>query len=131
MVQKVATGGISVDGQTFVTDRPRPAPNVSTSGLYLALGVANTDPGGVTIPTGASRVVLWFEASTSDPTMVGGRVGFNASAAAVSSITNTDALLAYHPALPVEYHIPSDATRIHLASPTANAVVRGAWLFPE
>ncbi len=112
-----------------VAEQNRYAPNVTTSGLYVALGAANTDPGGVAIPSGAKSLIVWFETSTSDVTMIRGRVGFNASVTAVGSITGTDALLAYSPATPVEYPVPSTATHVHVACSTASAVVRGGWLF--
>lgn len=105
------------------------ANSVTAGGLYLALTTANTDPGGQAIPTGAKALVVWFETSASDATMIRGRVGFNASAIAVAALTGTDVKLAYSPPMPVQYAVPSTATHVHLASSTLNAVVRGAWLF--
>lgn len=105
------------------------APNTTASGLYQALANANTDPGGIAIPDGAVSVVIFFETSTSDPTLIRGRVGFNASATAVSSITGTDTILGYQPPVPVEYRIPADATHLHVACATAGAVCRGMWLY--
>jgi hypothetical protein len=105
------------------------ANSVTAGGLYLALTSANTDPGGQAVPTGAKALVVWFENPAASDAMVRGRIGFNASATAITAITGTDVKLAYSPPAPVQYAVPSTATHVHLASSTLNAVVRGAWLY--
>lgn len=105
------------------------APNVVNSGLYISIPSTNTDPGGFAIPAGAISVVVFFEVSSSDPTLTSGRVGFNASATAIGSLSATDTKLGYQPAAPVEYRIPAAATYIHAANAVAGAICRGMFLF--
>lgn len=104
-------------------------------GLYAVLTTANTDVV-VTVPAGAEGVVLWFETSESNPSVIGGRVALSPSNTVITPIVNTDAELGYHPPMPVEYAFPerrglagSTALYLHLANATELAVVRGYWLF--
>lgn len=133
MVQIVRSipGYMGSDKKTFIAAATKPSVGVTASGLYLSIPSANVDPGGVAIPAGATRVVVFFETSSGDATLTRGRVGFNASATAIGSLTGTDALLAYQPPVPVEYQIPSAATHLHLASLAAGVIARGSWLFGE
>lgn len=109
-------------------------PGVANSGVYVALGVANTDPGGVAIPSAGTAaapesVSIWFETSAADATLTRGRVGFNASATAIAGLTGTDLSLGYQRAETVTYPIRAGDTHLHVASPVASAVVRGAWRY--
>lgn len=100
----------------------------ATPGLYQAVATANTDTA-IPIPENAKSVLLWFETSVSDATVVRGRVAFATSNTAIATLTGTDALMGYHPVGAVEYQFPKTITHLHVAVFTNNNVVRGAWLF--
>lgn len=107
------------------------------AGLYRVMTAANTDYP-VLIPAKATSVVLWFEASATDPTMIRGRVGFDKDGTPIPNLTGTDTLLGYQPPVPVDYGLGQyvafglnkhSVTHLHLASNVAGAVVRGMWLY--
>lgn len=107
-------------------------------GIYQVCASANTDYV-ITVPDTALGCILWFETSAADSTTVRGRIGIDQASTAVTGITGTDTVLAYHPPMPVEYtfrgYSQGDATYtnrdnyLHVASSTAGAVVRGMWLY--
>lgn len=111
-------------------------------GIYQVCTTANTDYR-ITVPTGATGCVLWFETSASSATMLGGRIGIDQTDTEVTGLTNTGTALGYHPAMPVEYDFETRGTQtvgdtttnvgrdayLHVACATALAVVRGMWLF--
>ena len=108
----------------------------STPGLYQELTTANTDYPVAIVP-GAKSLILWFEASATDATVISGRVAFDKDDDVITGITGTDTVLGYHPPVPIEYSLAivgtydigrRRATHLHLASSTAGAVVRGMWL---
>lgn len=115
-------------------------PSGTAPGIYQALTTANL-PVAIPIPTGAIGVAwLRFETSSSDATPVAGRVVFRPSDTSVGTVNQTSTNMAY-----VDSRVASTfrfgkdyygtdskdtaATHMHVASNTANAVVRGAWLF--
>ena len=108
----------------------------TTPGIYQVCTNANTDYA-IAVPAGAVGCVLWFETSASDSTIIGGRIGIDQLATTVTGITGTDAVLGYHPAMPVEYDlsqaarqgIRQEAAYLHVACKTAGAVAKGSWLF--
>lgn len=119
-------------------DTTLPLIRSTTPGLYQVLTNANTDYP-VQVPGGAVGVILWFETSATDSTIIGGRIGIDQASDAVTGLTNTDANLGYQPAGVGQYAFhawqagaqtvnPAD-NWLHLACPTALAVVRGMWLF--
>lgn len=113
----------------YVAGAPTRTPRVGNApGLAVSLPSANTDPGGIAVPSGATSVVLWFATSSTDPTPTSGRVAFGASATALAGITGTDTVLGYQAPLAYEYAIPSDVTYLHVACALAGAVCRGQWL---
>lgn len=107
-------------------------------GIYQVCTSANTDYV-ITVPDTALGCILWFETSASDATMLRGRIGIDQSNTAVTGITGTDTVLAYHPPQAVEYSFlgysqggetyTNRDSYLHVASSTAGAVVRGAWLY--
>lgn len=105
-------------------------------GIYQVCTVANTDYR-IEVPFRATGLVIWFETSAADDTMLGGRIAFGDTDDEVASIANTDTKLGYHPALPVEYELTTRGSYaslrqdgfVHVACPTALAVARGYWLF--
>jgi hypothetical protein len=104
------------------------APKGSAPGLQQALTTANTDPGGITVPAGAVAVMVAFLASSAaDAARVKGRVLFNTSA---TPLTVTATNMGRQDSVPIVYGIPSSgATYLHVASPTASAVVDLTWYF--
>lgn len=112
-------------------------------GIYQVLTTANTDYV-LNAPNDATGLVIWFETSASNSTLVTGRIGLSEDNTAITGITGSGVKLGYHPAQPVEYNIekskragaavrtfttPYTVERyIHLACPTALAVARGYWL---
>ena len=111
----------------------------TTPGIYQVCTTANTDYT-IAIPATARGCIIWFEGSTSDETVIKGRVGFDESNTLVTGITGTDTALGYHPPMPVEYRIEARRANsttmewerdayLHVASGTAGAVVRGMWLY--
>jgi hypothetical protein len=108
----------------------------NTPGLYQVITTANTDYP-IAIPAGAKSVLIWFEQSATDSTMIGGRVGFDKDADPIPGITGTDTLLGYQPPLPVEYPLEVGSrvggifrqfvTHLHVTSRVAGSVVCGMW----
>jgi hypothetical protein len=118
-----------------------PLPHVDNSpGLYVALSATPNTDAPTAVPAGAKAVILWFETSAADATVIRGRVGIDDDGDVIASITSTDAKLGYHPPQAVEYNLGRQQVKtgstwgtapmyLHLASATASAVVRGMWLF--
>lgn len=106
-------------------------------GLYQLIADANTDYA-IAVPEGAQGCVIWFEASASDAAMVRGRVGIDQGSEPVTGLDDEDDLLGYHPPVPVQYNLrrwtagrPGRGGNdyLHVASPSAGAVMRGMWLY--
>jgi hypothetical protein len=118
-----------------------PLPHVDNSpGLYVALSATPNTDAPTAVPDGAKAVILWFETSSANSTVIRGRVAVDDDGDVVTGITGTDAKLGYHPPQAVEYDLNRRRVRsagvwgnapvyLHLASSTASAVVRGMWLF--
>lgn len=110
------------------------------TGLAQVCTVANTDyPVAIPVDDDGSRakgLIVWFEKSASDATVIAGRVAFGENATALTGITGSDTAMGYHPPQAVEYDtaIVGDfgdhnrlVTHVHLACATAGAVARGMW----
>lgn len=109
-------------------------------GVYQVCTNANVDYP-IVIPPRAVKLWLWFEASATDNTVVGGRVGFNQVGTPMAGLTGTDSILGYHPPLVVLYELPFERydretrmtvrseTHLHVACDKAGAILKGSWLF--
>jgi hypothetical protein len=108
-------------------------------GLYQVCTNANEDYV-IAVPEDARKVLIWFETSASNATRVGGRATISGSGSKIASVANTDAKMGYYPDQPVMLDVPRSAeqdnsgvltviTHLHVACPTALAVVRGTWFW--
>jgi len=96
-----------------------------TPGIRQTIATANQDTV-LAIPAGAVGVVLTFTASGA---FAEGRVAFAPNNTAIATLTGTDDLMGYQPAVPASYAIPAGMTHLHVAGLVASTTVSGSWLF--
>jgi hypothetical protein len=130
----VNVGALPAEATAIIAWAPRSATtgNAYVPGFYNVCDTANTEEF-VAIPTTPAKpmsLMIWFEASTSDETLKSGRIGFaDNSSDDPGTVNNSDVVLGYHPAIPMEYVIPSWATHVWVAAPTSGRVARGLWTY--
>jgi hypothetical protein len=133
-IGEVDIASLPAEATEIIAWAPRSATsgNAYVPGFYNVCDSANTEEF-VAIPTTPAKpmsLMIWFETSTSDETLKSGRIGFaNNSSDDPGTVNNTDTVLGYHPAIPMEYVIPSWATHVWVAAPTAGRVARGLWTY--
>ena len=128
----------------MTTPPSRPLSGSADVGISQEITNANSDAYILTVPPGATGMVIWFQLSEDDETIIGGRMVISEINAEITPITNTSTNMGNHPPTFVEHRfrtrqyggrtVNGSDRYVHLAvtkEAHAGAVVKGYWTFVD